>query len=237
MGPEMMQQFRDQAERFGTPLHHRPGDAGSSSAPTASAPHASGSATTRYRARTVILAMGAEHKKLGVPGEEELAGRGISYCATCDAAFFKDQRDRRRRRRRLRDGGGDLPREVRLQGHGRPPPRRVPRLRDHGRPRARAGQPRVPDAVRRSRSSIRTRRPRRSPRPCCVNTETGEDARARRWTARSSRSATSPSRRSSRASSTPTRTATSSPRASRPAPTSRASSPRATWSTTPIARP
>ena len=34
--------------------------------------------------------MGAEHKKLGVPGEEELGGRGVSYCATCDAAFFKD---------------------------------------------------------------------------------------------------------------------------------------------------
>jgi thioredoxin reductase (NADPH) len=43
-----------------------------------------------HLARTVILAMGAEHKKLGVPGEEELAGRGISYCATCDAAFFRD---------------------------------------------------------------------------------------------------------------------------------------------------
>ncbi len=35
--------------------------------------------------------MGAEHKKLGVPGELELAGRGVSYCATCDAAFFKDR--------------------------------------------------------------------------------------------------------------------------------------------------
>ena len=44
---------------------------------------------TEYRARTVVLAMGAEHKKLGVGGEEELAGRGVSYCATCDAAFFK----------------------------------------------------------------------------------------------------------------------------------------------------
>src|SRR5207245_1414537 len=43
-----------------------------------------------HRARTVILAMGAEHKKLGVAGEEELGGRGVSYCATCDAAFFKD---------------------------------------------------------------------------------------------------------------------------------------------------
>jgi thioredoxin reductase (NADPH) len=43
-----------------------------------------------FETRTVILAMGAEHKKLGVPGEEELGGRGVSYCATCDAAFFKE---------------------------------------------------------------------------------------------------------------------------------------------------
>jgi thioredoxin reductase (NADPH) len=41
-------------------------------------------------AKTVILAMGAQHRKLGVPGEEELAGRGVSYCATCDAAFYRD---------------------------------------------------------------------------------------------------------------------------------------------------
>lgn len=39
--------------------------------------------------RTVVLAMGASHSKLGVPGEEELAGMGVSYCATCDGAFFK----------------------------------------------------------------------------------------------------------------------------------------------------
>ena len=44
--------------------------------------------------------MGAEHKKLGVPGEEELGGRGISYCATCDAAFYKD-------RTTIIVGGGD----------------------------------------------------------------------------------------------------------------------------------
>ncbi len=47
-------------------------------------------ADTEHRARTVMLAMGAEHKKLSVPGEMELSGRGISYCATCDAAFFRD---------------------------------------------------------------------------------------------------------------------------------------------------
>ncbi len=40
--------------------------------------------------RSVILAMGAQHRKLGVPGEELLSGRGVSYCATCDAAFFRD---------------------------------------------------------------------------------------------------------------------------------------------------
>ena len=45
---------------------------------------------TEHQARTVVLAMGAEHKKLAVPGEEELSGRGVSYCATCDAAFFRD---------------------------------------------------------------------------------------------------------------------------------------------------
>lgn len=42
-----------------------------------------------FQARTLILASGAEHARLGVPGEEELAGMGVSYCATCDGAFFK----------------------------------------------------------------------------------------------------------------------------------------------------
>jgi len=43
-----------------------------------------------YEARTVIVTAGAEYNRLGVPGEERLTGRGVSYCATCDAAFFKD---------------------------------------------------------------------------------------------------------------------------------------------------
>jgi len=42
-----------------------------------------------YQAKSVILALGAEHGKLNIPGEEELAGMGVSYCATCDGAFFK----------------------------------------------------------------------------------------------------------------------------------------------------
>lgn len=44
-----------------------------------------------YKARAIILATGAQFKKLGVPGEEELGGRGVSYCAVCDGAFFKEK--------------------------------------------------------------------------------------------------------------------------------------------------
>ncbi len=89
MGPEMMQSFREQAERFGARLLTEQADR----VELASEPggvHRVWAAGQEYRARTVVLAMGAEHKKLGVAGEEQLAGRGISYCATCDAAFFKD---------------------------------------------------------------------------------------------------------------------------------------------------
>jgi len=45
----------------------------------------------QYRARAVIIAGGSEHSKLGVPGEEKYTGKGVSYCAMCDAAFFRDQ--------------------------------------------------------------------------------------------------------------------------------------------------
>ncbi|MDR0300398.1 MAG: thioredoxin-disulfide reductase [Streptococcaceae bacterium] len=46
---------------------------------------------TTYEAKTVIIATGANHRKLGVPGEEEFGARGVSYCAVCDGAFFRDQ--------------------------------------------------------------------------------------------------------------------------------------------------
>jgi len=89
MGPEMMQEFRDQAERFGT--RFITDDATkielSSSDGGTHVVHVGG---REIRARSVILAMGAEPKKLGVPGEDELAARGVSYCATCDASFFRD---------------------------------------------------------------------------------------------------------------------------------------------------
>ena len=88
MGPEMMQMFRDQAERFGARMLSEEADR-VELADEIGGVHSVWVGDTEHRARTVVLAMGAEHKKLHVPGEEALAGRGISYCATCDAAFFK----------------------------------------------------------------------------------------------------------------------------------------------------
>ena len=90
MGPELMQTMRDQAERFGAKfltdqatgveLSDEPGGV-----------HKVLVGDDVYETRTVVLAMGAEHKKLEIHGEDELSGRGVSYCATCDAAFFKDK--------------------------------------------------------------------------------------------------------------------------------------------------
>jgi thioredoxin reductase (NADPH) len=88
MGPELMQHFRDQAERFGARLETD--DVTSIELSRDGSPHKVVSGGQTHLARAVILAMGAQHRKLGVPGEEELGGRGVSYCATCDAAFFKD---------------------------------------------------------------------------------------------------------------------------------------------------
>lgn len=45
-----------------------------------------------YQAKTVIIATGCDHRKLGVPGEDDYAGRGVSYCAVCDGAFFRDKK-------------------------------------------------------------------------------------------------------------------------------------------------
>jgi thioredoxin reductase (NADPH) len=89
-GPELMQRFRDQAERFGTRFITDQATKIELS-DEVGAVHKVWVGKDSYRARTVILAMGAEHKKLAVPGEEELGGRGVSYCATCDAAFFKEK--------------------------------------------------------------------------------------------------------------------------------------------------
>jgi len=90
MGPELMTQMREQAERFGARLVTDE----ATRVELASEPgalHRVWVDEEEHVARSVILAMGAQHRKLDVPGEAELAGRGVSYCATCDAAFFKDR--------------------------------------------------------------------------------------------------------------------------------------------------
>ena len=205
MGPQMMQDLRDQAERFGTRFitenvtRFEPGSDGE--------PHRVWIDDDEYRARAVVLAMGAEHKKLGVPGEEELGGRGVSYCATCDAAFFKD-------RATIIVGGGDSAMEEAIFLAKFSSKVVIVNRRDEFRAskimleRARAtGEHRVPDAVR-GRGVPRRRGRRAGPRAAAQRRD-GRDARSCRWTAPSSRSATSRSRRSSTASSTSTTTATS----------------------------
>src|SRR5215213_2403601 len=99
MGPQMMQDLRDQAERFGTRFVTDDAtkiDLSSEEGGT----HVVHVGGQEIRTRAVVLAMGAEPKKLGVPGEDELAARGVSYCATCDAAFHRDAQT-------LVVGGGD----------------------------------------------------------------------------------------------------------------------------------
>jgi thioredoxin reductase (NADPH) len=88
MGPELMQKFREQAERFGTRFI--------SDDATRIELSDGGIQTVwvgddEYRARTTILAMGAEPKRLGIPGELELGGKGVSTCGVCDGAFFKGE--------------------------------------------------------------------------------------------------------------------------------------------------
>ncbi|MEU1195710.1 thioredoxin-disulfide reductase [Streptomyces sp. NPDC005813] len=88
MGPELMDNMRAQAERFGAELV--PDDvvavdlAGEIKTVT-------DTAGTVHRAKAVIVTTGSQHRKLGLPNEDALSGRGVSWCATCDGFFFKDQ--------------------------------------------------------------------------------------------------------------------------------------------------
>ncbi len=87
MGPELMDMLRKQAERFGAEMITDDATEMSLTGEikTVKVGH------TAYRARTVVLAMGSAYRSLGVPGESELSGRGVSWCATCDGFFFRDQ--------------------------------------------------------------------------------------------------------------------------------------------------
>jgi thioredoxin reductase (NADPH) len=97
MGPEMMTRFRAQAERFGTRFisddvdRVELGDGGIQKVFLGD---------EEYRAKAVLLTMGAEPRRLGIPGEMELMGRGVSTCGVCDGAFFKGKKT-------MVIGGGD----------------------------------------------------------------------------------------------------------------------------------
>jgi thioredoxin reductase (NADPH) len=87
LGPEMMQDFRRQAERFGAEFITD--DA--TRVDFSEAPFGVWVGDDEYRANSVIVATGANARQLGLPSEEKLQGRGVSYCAVCDAAFFRDK--------------------------------------------------------------------------------------------------------------------------------------------------
>ena len=87
MGPAMMQDFRRQAERFGAEFVTDD----VTRVDFSQRPFRVWVGTDEYRAESVIVATGASARQLGLPSEQVLQGRGVSYCATCDAAFFRDK--------------------------------------------------------------------------------------------------------------------------------------------------
>ncbi len=87
MGPELMEAFRAQAERFGSIVHN----VDVTEVDFAKRPFVVRTAEEEYTADSVILATGASARWLEIPGEARLRGRGVSTCATCDGAFFRDK--------------------------------------------------------------------------------------------------------------------------------------------------
>ncbi len=85
MGPELMDAMRKQAERFGAELVSDDVIA----VDLAADPKVVRTDSEAYRARAVIIATGSRYRELGVPGEKELGGHGVSWCATCDGFFFR----------------------------------------------------------------------------------------------------------------------------------------------------
>jgi thioredoxin reductase (NADPH) len=88
MGPELMDNMRAQAERFGAEMVS---DDVASVDLTGPVKVVTDGAGVQHRAHAVILAMGSGYRKLGIPDEDRLSGHGVSWCATCDGFFFRDQ--------------------------------------------------------------------------------------------------------------------------------------------------
>jgi thioredoxin reductase (NADPH) len=87
-GPELVQLFQKQAERFGARVEF--GEVVKVDF-THGSPFTVKTQSQEYRAEAVVVATGASARRLGVPGEEKFIGRGVSYCATCDGFFFRDK--------------------------------------------------------------------------------------------------------------------------------------------------
>ncbi|SNU01286.1 thioredoxin reductase (NADPH) [Ruaniaceae bacterium KH17] len=88
MGPDLMVKLQEQAERFGAEVRYEDVTALDL---TGDLKTVTNDDDETFSARSVILALGSEYRKLGVEHEETYSGRGVSYCATCDGFFFKDQ--------------------------------------------------------------------------------------------------------------------------------------------------
>ena len=87
-GPELMDRMRDQALRFGAKLVAEDVVSVDLTSPIKTIVDSS---DRMYQTKAVILAMGSDYRRLGIPDESRLSGRGVSWCATCDGFFFRDQ--------------------------------------------------------------------------------------------------------------------------------------------------
>jgi thioredoxin reductase (NADPH) len=86
-GPELVEKFQKQAERFGARIEY----AEVTEIDFEVQPFRVKTYDNEYQAKAIVIATGASPRKLGVPGESEFTGRGVSYCATCDGFFFRDR--------------------------------------------------------------------------------------------------------------------------------------------------
>lgn len=92
LGAQLMDQMRQQAEKFGAEIQYQNVTRVDFSDPSVKKVFiADGEKETEYQADAVIIATGAESIRLGIPGENELFGRGVATCAVCDAAFYKEK--------------------------------------------------------------------------------------------------------------------------------------------------
>ena len=88
LGPELMDRMRDQAESFGASIEYLDVTSVDFSSSPKTVTCSDGS---QYHADAVIITTGSQYRKLGIPGEAEYSGHGVSYCATCDGFFFRNK--------------------------------------------------------------------------------------------------------------------------------------------------